>query len=384
MWLGALVDAGARPDVLQAAVDGLGLGAIELRVTRVAEHGLAATRVEVHVPDGTRRLKRMTDVEAAFESATTDDAVLRQAWEVYQTLAHAEAAAHGSDLDAVHFHELGHPDTAADIVAACAGVLDLGLERLTTGRVAVGSGSVDTDHGRVAVPPPAVRQLLTGFTVVEGSAGRELATPTGAALLARLTTPASLGPLRLTGVGTGAAKHRERGTSTLTLLVGDADDAEGTATEAAVVVEATVDDLSPELVPYVLDRLREHRAHDAWAVPALMKKGRQGWTLTALAAPADLPALREVLHRESGTLGVRWHTVTKHPLRRRWVDTLVDGVTVRVKIAEDGGGIVTVAPEFDDVAAAARRLGRPARDVYDAAAAHARAQLPSPDRFDVT
>jgi len=371
MWLGALVDAGARIETMQAAVDGLGLGDIELVATPVTEHGLAGTRVEVRVPDSVRRLRTMREVEAVFSAASTPSPVLTVAMEVFRALAHAEAAAHGSELDAVHFHELGHPDTVADIVGACAGVQDLGLQRLTAGRVAVGSGSVNTDHGRLAVPPPAVRHLLTGFTVVQGDQPRELATPTGAALLAALTTPAPLGPMQLTGTGTGAAAPRASGTSTLTLLVGEADDAAATA---AVVVEATVDDLSPELVPYVLDTLREYGAHDAWAVPALMKKGRQGWTLTALADPGALAELREILSRESGTFGVRWHHVTKHPLERRWTQTVVDGFTVRVKIAEADGAVVRLAPEYDDVSAAARALGRPAREVYDDAAAQARAQ----------
>ncbi len=372
MWLGALIDAGARLESLQAAVDGLGLGGIELSATPVAEHGLAGTRVEVRVPTGTQRLRTMTAVEAVFDAATTSEPVLRRALEVYRTLARAEAAAHGTDLDSVHFHELGHPDTATDIVAACAGVLDLGIERLTVDRVAVGSGSVHTDHGRVAVPPPAVRHLLGGFTVVGGGAARELSTPTGAALLASLATPAPLGPLQLVESGTGAAAARQEGASTMTLLVGVSGTVPG---EPAIVVEATVDDLNPELVPYVLDQLREHGAHDAWAVPAAMKKGRQGWTLTALADPSALLRLRDILHREGGTLGVRWHHVTKHPLGRRTLEADIGGIAVRVKVAEADGSVVTVAPEFDDVSNAARRLDRPARDVYDEAASQVRTRL---------
>jgi hypothetical protein len=373
MWIGALVAAGAKVEVLQSAVDGLGLGQIKLVAHEVRSHGLMGTRVEVHVPEDTRRLRRLSEVEAVFESATTPEPVLRKALAVYHALGQAEATAHGSDLADVHFHELGHADTAADIVASCAGVLDLGLERITTGRVAVGAGSINTDHGRVAVPPPAVRHLLTGFTIVDGEVTRELTTPTGAALLAQLTAPAPLGPFRMTGAGTGLARPRKHDTSTLTLLVGDA--REQAPTETAVLIEATIDDLNPELVPYVLDQLREQGAHDSWATPALMKKGRQGWTLTALASAASLGRLREVLYREGGTLGVRWHDVVKHPLDRRWIDVDVDGVTVKVKIAESDGEVVTVAPEFDDVSAAARLLGSPARDIYNAAISQARIQL---------
>lgn len=379
MWLGALADAGASVEAMQAAVDSLGLDGVRLVASRATEHGLAGTRVEVVVPEGTRRLRTPAQAQEVLDGADLAPAVRQRSLDVYHALARAEAAAHGRDPSAVHFHELGHPDTAADIVAACAGVHDLGLSRLTTGRVAVGSGTVDTDHGRVAVPPPAVRHLLAGFTVVDGGATRELATPTGAALLATLTEPAPLGPFRLTGTGTGLAAPRPQGTSTLTLLIGEVEADAAPAAEPAVVVEATVDDLSPELVPYVLDRLRELGAHDAWAVPALMKKGRQGWTLTALADAASVPALRDTLYAEGGTLGVRWHPVTKHPLARRWVEADVDGVTVRVKVASAGdGAVVTVAPEFDDVSAAARRLGRPARDVYAAATAAARALLAPP------
>lgn len=383
MLLGALVDAGVALDELAGPVAALGAG-LELTARTVEVRGVAATKVDVVVPEEAPRAPTLADARALLEAAGLAPAVGGPAGRVLATMAEAEAAAHGTTADRVVLHELGDLDTVADVVGVCAGLAALGVARLTCGPVAVGAGEAATDHGVLTVPPPAVTTLLRGF-VIRGGADdgprRELTTPTGAALVATLAEPVAGVPLlRLGATGHGSGDPQREAPSLVTLLVGDAAGEAGGApggapARPAAVLEATVDDLPGEHVPVVLDRLRDGGAHDAWAVPAIMKKGRPGHTLTALADEADVPALAGTLMREAGTLGVRWHRVVKHPLARRWVDVDVDGHGVRVKVGELGGEAVVVAPEHDDVAAAAAALGRPLRDVAADASAQGRRRL---------
>jgi uncharacterized protein (TIGR00299 family) protein len=363
LWLGALVDAGAPFDALRATVRTVAPG-VELVASRIRVSGTVATKIDVHLPERSGRVETWPAARQLIDAAALPAAVATSARTCYRRLADAEAAAHGMHRDEVRFHELGSLDTVADIVGASAGVAALGLERITCGPVAVGGGTAATDHGTVAVPAPAVTELLSGFEIEGGRGHEELTTPTGAALLSTHATHVPTLPrMRLSATGRGVS---DRG-SVLTLLVGDAN-ADPDA-RAVVVLEATVDDLSPELVPLVLDDLREAGAHDAWAVPVLMKKGRPGLTLTALAGEADLPRLRDVLFRCSTSLGVRWHRAEKQALERRWERVDVDGQEVRIKIAELDGAVVGAAPELEDVRVAATALARPPKDVHARATA---------------
>lgn len=378
MLLGALVDAGAPLERLRQAVAALDVG-LDLSARQVQVGGVRATKVDVALPAGGPRLRTLADAEASLDAAALPGEVDRPARAAFRALARAEGEVHGRPAEDVIFHELGSLDTAADVVGACAGVAALGLQRLTCGPVAVGGGQVVTAHGHLAVPAPAVTALLRGF-VVHGGGDGELATPTGAALLAVLAEPVEGVPLlRLRGSGRGSGDPDRPRPSALTLLVGDHTGEAGPG-EPATVLEATVDDLPGELVPGVLDALREAGAHDAWAVPAAMKKGRPGHTLTALAGEAELPRLIEVLVTEAGTLGVRWHQVRKQPLPRRWLDVEVGGEPVRVKVGQLHGRPVVVAAEHADVQRAAARLSRPAREIHAEAVSAGRRMLDAPTK----
>jgi hypothetical protein len=383
MWLGALVDAGAPAAAVEAAVAALGLGPVRLEWRRVRRGGIAATGVRVVTPAGDDQPRTWPEIRTILQAGALGEAVRARALGAFGRLAQAEARVHGEAPERVRLHEAGAVDALADIVGACAGVAALGLERLSCGRVALGSGTTQGRHGRLPVPGPAVVELLAGFPVLAGGVQAELCTPTGAALLAELARPGPLPPMTVLGQGFGAGSRELAHPNVLRLVLGDADPAppggpdfdrdDRERLDDAVVVEATVDDLSPELVPAVLDRLRAAGAHDAWATPVLMKKGRPGFTLTGLAHPGAVATLADVLFREATTLGCRWYPVTKHRLARRWVTVVVDGHELRVKLAEHGGVLVTAAPEYDDVRAAADATGRPLRAVYAEAVGAARA-----------
>ena len=374
MLLGALVDAGAPLEVLQAAVSGVGVEPVRLRATTVTRGGLGALKVDVEVSD--RALTRTwRDVRVLLERAELPEPVRVTSLAVFARLAEAEAVVHRVAPDDVHFHEVGALDAVADVVGAAAGLHALDLRAVTASPVVLGSGTTRGAHGPLPVPAPAVLALLAGAPVLAGPVAREMTTPTGAALLA--TVASGYGPLppmllRRTGTGAGG-RDPDEVANVLRLVLGEAVDrpVDGTG-HGELVLETNVDDLDPRLWPGVLAALMEVGAADAWLTPVLMKKGRPAHRLSVLVAAGNARAVREVVFRETSTLGVREHAVTKHALERAERTVEVDGRSVRVKLGLLGDEVVNAMPEWEDVAAAAASLGRPAKQVLLAAHAAAR------------
>lgn len=223
LWLGALVDAGANIGAMRGAVAGLGLGPVELSTEQVRVDQIAATLVSLDIGDNVPRLPGWDDLRGVLDGADVDEPVRERSLEVARRLVEAESAVHRTDVADVRFHELGDPDTVVEVVATVTGLRSLGIDHLTCGPVAVGSGTVLTAHGRLPVPPPAVVDLLHGFVIHAGDGDAELTTPTGAALLAELASPTDRLPtMQLNGCGRGAILGRDqRAPSMLTLLIGE-------------------------------------------------------------------------------------------------------------------------------------------------------------------
>jgi uncharacterized protein (TIGR00299 family) protein len=376
MLLGALVDAGADLGAIQLAVDAVMPGAVRLTSTAVVRAGLRAQQVRVDPliadpPGRSWAAIRELLARAALPARTRDRATA-----VFARLADAEAHVHGIAAQEVRFHELGALDSIADVVGVCAALEDLGVAGLTAGEVAVGSGRVRSEHGDLPVPVPAVARLAEGWRVRAGGAG-ELATPTGMAAVRALAARCEdLPPMRVDAVGVGAGHRDTPGRANVVRVVLGAPSPatpSDTRVEPAVLIEANVDDLDPRLWPEVLAGLLRCGAVDAWLVPIVMKKGRPAHTLGVLCHPDRAGIVRDRIFRVTSTLGVRERTVSKYALARAFVDVAVAGGTVAVKVGHEGGVIVQVMPEFDDVAALARRLGRPEREVLDESAAAAAA-----------
>ncbi|MGB7961785.1 MAG: nickel pincer cofactor biosynthesis protein LarC [Propionicimonas sp.] len=364
MLLGALVDAGAPLERIRDAVEAVMPATVELHATEVLRAGMRACKVDVTVLADDLPHRNWTTIRAMLESAPLEPLVRTKAQAVFESLAAAEARAHGIDIERVHFHEVGAWDSIADIVGVCAGLAALGVERLLAGTVAVGSGTIATAHGQIPVPVPAVLELSRGWDVVSGGEG-ELATPTGMALLAALAAPApGLPRCTIRSIGIGAGTRDDAGRpNVVRVVVGEAGPADSGQERAAVVLEANVDDLDPRVWPEVLDALLVAGADDAWLAPILMKKGRPAHTLQVLVGVERASAVRRVIFDQVPTLGVREHPVTKHTLDRLWYPVTVGGTQVRIKVGHTDGRLVTATPEFVDVAAAAEASGRPVRGV---------------------
>jgi uncharacterized protein (TIGR00299 family) protein len=387
MALGALLDAGGDADLLRNDLARLGLGPWRLEVSTTTRGGLGATRALV-VADEDQPQRPWGTLRGLLEGADLPERPRALALAIFERLARAEARVHRVPVERVQFHEVGAVDAVVDVVGAALLLDQLGIWRVTASPVALGAGTVRGGHGRLPVPSPAVLELLKGAPVLGGGVEAELTTPTGAAILAATVTAAGssgapaagssgfgeLPPMRVEAVGYGAgARDLPTLPNVLRVVVGEPRDgpADQAADQAALLLEANVDDMSPELVPWAIERLLDAGAADAWATPVVMKKGRPALTLSVLCPPGVEAAVRAVLWRETTTLGVRRLPVRKWVLDRELVEVQVAGGRVRVKLGRDRGEVVNAAPEFEDCAAVARASGRPLKQVMAEAQARA-------------
>ncbi len=351
MWVGALLDAGLPFAAVERTVAALPLPGVSVRQHRVLRAGLGAVQFEVCRAPGPRPHRHLADIVAILERAAIPARVRQRAVQVFTVLAEAEATVHRTSVDAVHFHEVGAEDTIVDVVCACAGIEELGLERLYASPVAVGSGVVHCEHGTLPVPAPATAALLTGVPVVAGSVAGEATTPTGAALLkvwvAEFAPALTWVPER-SGYGAGE-RDPDALPNVLRLTVGHTAAAPAHAVETVLELQCTLDTASGEQLAYLIDGALARGAVDAHVQAVHMKKGRPGQLLSVLCPPAQRDALLEFLLEESTSLGVRWRSLQRAVLER-WgeaVDT--EWGVVRYKVWRAPGGDVLRRPEEDEV-----------------------------------
>jgi pyridinium-3,5-bisthiocarboxylic acid mononucleotide nickel chelatase len=372
MLLGALLDAGGALDAVRSAVTAVVPGEVEVRTSTVSRAGMRALKVDVESTADDHPHRSWARIRALLDTAELSARVRERAVAAFGLLADAEARVHGKSPDEVHFHEVGSWDSIADIVGVCAALTELGVDRVTTSPVALGSGRARSAHGDLPVPVPAVLELAKGWQVLAGGDG-ELATPTGMALVRALSDECgALPPLAVAAVGIGAGGRDVAGRANVARVV-IGEPAANTSGSTMWVLETNVDDLDPRLWPTVLSTLLERGAADAWLVPILMKKGRPAHTLCVLAHGAEREGLRDAVLSLTSTLGVREHPVSRTALERDWRTVAVRGGHVRVKVGLRAGRIVHATPEFEDVAALADARGVPAREVLDEAVAAAEA-----------
>jgi uncharacterized protein (TIGR00299 family) protein len=372
MILGALIDAGAPVEDVLRGLDRLGVGGWSLSARPVAKGPLRATQITV---TGTGPTRTYRDIVSIVSGADLPARTKERALETFALLAGAEGRVHGVATDDDTFHEVGALDAIVDVVGSCLALEHFAPQRIVTSPLPTGRGVVETAHGTLPVPAPAVVEILAARGIPTYSRGNEeLLTPTGAALLAALSDSfGDIPDMSLAAVGHGAGDRDTELPNVVRVLVGVA--AEDAGTERVVLVETNVDDMNPELVPHVLDAVLEAGALDAWYTPIAMKKGRPALVLSALVPVAGRDAVLDILFRETSTLGVRLSTVAREVLDRSFIEAFVEGAPVRVKVARRGGEIVTISPEFEDARAVAQKTGLPLKDVYALAQEDARRRL---------
>ena len=382
MTLGALVDAGVELSGLRQQLRGLPMTDWEITAEKVSKAGIQATKVTVtttrsdgatdHHPHGQHA--SYTELRDVIAGANLPPDVVNSSLQVLDSVAQAEADVHGVSLDEVHFHELAGIDTLIDIVGSVIGLGMLGVEKLYCSALPVSHGFVDTAHGRLPVPPPAVAELLKGYPTVPVDINEETVTPTGAALATSLCEQVGMfPPMTVEQVGYGAGSKDFPGRpNVLRLWVGQsAGGGKSLSIDEVVTIEANIDDMSPELHPHIVDQLFAAGALDVWLTPIQMKKGRLAVKISALATAADAEAVAGAILRESTTFGVRLTHSERRCLPRETVTVTTRFGELSVKVGYLDGRVVTVAPEYEDCLDAAHKHGVPVKAVYSAALAAA-------------
>jgi uncharacterized protein (TIGR00299 family) protein len=382
MVLGALIDLGVSVDALREGLAGLELEGWELDAEPVTVRGLAAVRAHVRVqgreelpPDASGDQapaghhhghgRTWPQVRRLLEGARLPGRARERALAVFGALFEAEAAVHGRPVDEVHLHEAGAVDALVDVVGACLGLELLAVDRVTCAPPLLGSGTLRCAHGVLPIPPPAVLKLLEGRPTRGGGPPVELTTPTGAALLRALAEDwTGLAPQALLGSGYGAgARELDDRANVVRLTLGESD---AGGPDGTLVIEADLDDASPELLAEAAERLRAEGALDVAQAPVVMKKGRAGTRLSVLCREDERERLVDALFAHAPTIGCRWHRVERAECSREIVDVETRFGPIPVKVASWKGRIVNRKPEHEACARAAARHGVALRSVLEA------------------
>jgi len=380
MLLGALVDAGLPVQHLEEVVETLGLGGdVEVRAEQVERAGLRATRVHVETRAAPTH-RTLTSLTSLVDASSLPASVREASLAVLTRLAEVEGEIHGRPTAEVELHEIGALDSVVDVVGTVAGLADLGVDMLFASALPVSPGEITEGHHHdLPGPAPATLALLAAARAPlrPFGGGRELVTPTGAALavtLARFEQPA----MRLERVGYGAGSVEMPWPNLLRLWLGTRPDGPASIVGGHVVLETSIDDMSPQLLAPATEALFAAGALDVAVSPLFMKKGRAGSLVTVIARASDEAVLAGVLLRETTTLGVRVHEVRRHEAERRQaeVETRWGRVSVTLKLLD--GVAVAAMPEFESVRAVARAAGAPLPAVHAGASAAALALVPPP------
>ena len=368
MCLGALLDAGVTLPALRRDLKKLGLKGYTLSMDEVQRAGLRASKLSVNIKTSASSARKLKDVSAIINGSDLSGTIKKKGLRVFRRLFDAEARVHGTTVGRVHLHELGAVDAMVDIMGTLICLEMLDIVQVICSPINLGSGTINTSHGTLPVPAPATAELIKGMPVYSEGAG-ELATPTGVALMAELA--GGYGPMpamsvETTGMGAGDMDPPQR-PNILRVLIGHALPKSPAGQEKVTVMETNIDDMSPEVMGYAMERLFEAGALDVWATPATMKKSRPGAVLSAMCEESTAPALMDIILTETTTLGVRHYSASRTTLERRTRKVSTPYGPITIKNAFIGGKLLKSAPEYEDARRAAKKHNVPLRKVMQAA-----------------
>jgi pyridinium-3,5-bisthiocarboxylic acid mononucleotide nickel chelatase len=373
MILGALIAAGVEPEAFKQQLSLLGVSGYTIDFETVDRSGISATYARVQTPPEHAH-RHLSDILKIIYSSRLPDSIKDRAAKIFARLAEAEARVHNEPVEQVHFHEVGAVDAIIDVVGAAIGFELLGIERFVASPLHVGSGTVDMDHGRYPVPPPAVAELLKGVPFYSTDIIGELVTPTGAAIIT--TVCAGYGPipqlsLERAGYGAGTREYKKF-PNALRVLIGEEEasltaKSRESADERLWMIETNMDDISPQILGHVMDRAFELGALDCYFTSVQMKKNRPGVLLSILCHEEQRTPLSELLFSETTTLGIRAYEVERRALERRIVTVETQYGPIDVKVAQLNGHIIKEMPEYEQCRQAAREAKVPLRIVEEAA-----------------
>jgi uncharacterized protein (TIGR00299 family) protein len=354
MFLATLLDVGLAADRLLNELKKISLGFYEFKRTRAMRAGVVGTRVEIRVPAQQSR-RNLSDIERLITGSALTDKVKERSLQAFTRLAEVEGKLHNQPPSEIHFHEVGAVDAIVDVVGGCAGLELLEISELICSPLNVGGGRVEAEHGSLPVPAPATAELLKDIPIYATGVVGELVTPTGAALVTTLASSfGPMPPMKVERIGYGAgAKDFPGHPNVARLFVGESVDAvkpqPGAAGDEVVsVIEANLDDMSPQLYGYFVEQALGAGALDVTCSSVQMKKNRPGLTVTILCAPEKSDALAQLLFEQTTTIGLRIHEARRKILEREITSVETPYGAVRIKVARRDGKVLNVAPEYDD------------------------------------
>jgi pyridinium-3,5-bisthiocarboxylic acid mononucleotide nickel chelatase len=374
MVLGALVDAGLDIGQLESELRKLRLDGWSISAERVKRKAIAA--MKVHVEAGQAHHHRhLSDILKMIDAASLAPRAAETARQIFQRLGKAEAKVHNISIEKVHFHEVGAVDSIIDIVGAAIGFDILGIEAFACSSLDTGSGRVNTEHGILPVPAPATAELLRGAPTFSSGVEKELVTPTGAAIATTLSSSyGKIPPMQLAAVGYGAGSaDLAQQANVLRILIGEsvAQEVSAAGPESVVsVIETNLDDMSPQIYGYFVERALAAGALDVFSTPVQMKKNRPGQLVTILCEVASRARLIDLIFHETTTIGVRTHEVHRQTLNRETVPVETPLGSIRMKISRLNGSILNAAPEYEDCQRIAAQRNVPLKQVLSAANFH--------------
>lgn len=376
MMVGALISAGLPFDYLKSELDKLNLTGYELSCTTIQRKSITATKFNVklhhehshkhhsdhhHHHHNSRTYK---DIVELINSSQLNQNVKDISLKIFRIIGEAEAKVHNVDLENVHFHEIGAVDSIVDIVGCAIGLNYFNIEKVYTSIVPFGSGYIDTQHGRMPIPAPATVEILKDYPVIFFDIPFELTTPTGAGIIKALSSGLMNNrKIEISKIGYGAGSIEIPQLPNLfRILIGDF--IESYSIDDSYIIETNIDDMNPEFYPYVIEKLLEAGAHDAYLVPVIMKKGRPGIVLSTLCEANLVDQILKIIYHETTTLGVRIIKVDRRKLQRDidFVDTKFGKVKVKIVTTKANKKII---PEFEECKRISIEKNIPIADVYN-------------------
>jgi len=366
MILGALVAAGVDKAKLLEQLSLLKVDGFAVDFVTVEKSGLSALHARVQTAHEHKH-RHLSHIRTIIQDSQLSDSVKQRAIAIFTKLAEAEARVHNEPVEHVHFHEVGALDAIVDVVGAAICFDLLEVDHFVCSPIHVGSGTVEMAHGRFPVPPPAVTELLKGVPFYSTDLKGELLTPTGAAIIATVCN--EYGPIpqmrvEYTGYGAGTREY-EKFPNVLRVMIGEVDSG-GVTDEKLWMIETNLDDVSSQILGYVMDRAFELGARDCYFTPVQMKKNRPGVLLSILAEADRKIELMELIFTETTTLGIRTYEVTRRALDREMVKVQTPYGPIDVKVAKLNGRVVNEMPEFEQCREAAQKAGVALKEVEDA------------------
>jgi hypothetical protein len=335
-------------------------------VEKVLKSGLSATQVIVEGRSENKSHRNLKEILRIVERSGVEAKVKEKSKEIFKRIASVEANIHQTQIEEVHFHELGGLDSIVDIVGSVWGIQKLGIEKIHVSKVNVGGGFVKCEHGILPAPAPATLSLMEGKPIYSSGVERELLTPTGAAILTTLGSEfGSMPPVKVERIGYGAGRDNLPHPNLLRLIIGTSESS--LPKERVTVVETNIDDMNPQFYDYVMEKLLAMEVLEVFITPILMKKNRPGHLLTIICPSEKLPFVTKFLLRETTTLGLRWHEEEREKSDREILSKETKYGKIRFKLARWEGRIVNLSPEYEDCKSLALENGVPLKEVFEEA-----------------